>query len=301
MRTLLIVLVILAVAGGTIFYLGWVQILLPPETYAVIFTRLNGYERDVIRPGAFCWRWERLIPGNMTLYRFRLAPFATETKVQGSLPSADAYSSVAPEKPDFSYEASFRVSLRVRPEALPDLVARQKLTPDAFADYCQARSQSLGRQLADLLISRQGQAPLPEVLPAGRLERDLAEQLQLRDPSLEILDLTLLDLKVPDLQLYRQAQELYDGILQARGQAQREAIARQVPEQEKRLAELRQEQEKIKVWEQYGELLNRYPVLLKLLYVQNLGGRSADVTGAAGLTTLEVPPMKLPPVLQDSD
>ena len=38
----LIILVVLVVLAGTAFYFGWVQIHLPPENYAVVYTKMRG-------------------------------------------------------------------------------------------------------------------------------------------------------------------------------------------------------------------------------------------------------------------
>jgi hypothetical protein len=78
MKAFLITLIILVVLAGAAFYFGWLQILLPAENYAVIFTKTGGYDETVVRPGEFSWRWQRLIPTNMTVYTFDLHPRSAE-------------------------------------------------------------------------------------------------------------------------------------------------------------------------------------------------------------------------------
>ena len=56
MKKFLILLILLLVIGGVVFFFGWIQILLPPGTYAVINTKTGGYEEKAIPAGDFAWR-----------------------------------------------------------------------------------------------------------------------------------------------------------------------------------------------------------------------------------------------------
>ena len=151
MKAFLIILVILVILAGVVFYFGWVQIHLPAEHYAVVFTKSGGYDQEVIRPGEFSWRWERLIPTNMTLYIFDLHPRSREISFQGSLPSAELYSSVLPENPDFSYRGEIEVIFAVAPESLPALVAEEKLLPDQLDDFYSAQAGALSDSALETL------------------------------------------------------------------------------------------------------------------------------------------------------
>jgi hypothetical protein len=267
MKAFLIVLVILVILAGVAFYFGWLQILLPPENYAVVFTKTGGYDEQVIRPGEFVWRWERLIPTNMTLYIFDLHPRTKEVSFQGSLPSADVYSSTLPENPDFSYSGELRVRFSILPERLPTLVSEEKVTPDGLDDFYEAKAEEisgrlLGRleeldsdQLADLTLNR-------------RLEGELDPEF----PNLEISTLNIQSLELPDLELYRLAKQSYRDMVETRDQAREEALAR-VAEQQVRSETAREQQRAdMEVLREYGELLNEYPVLLKAMAVQKLSG-----------------------------
>ena len=259
MKAFLIILVILVVLAGTAFYFGWVQILLPPENYAVVFTKIGGYDDQVIRPGEFSWRWERLIPTNMTLYTFDLHPRTLEVSFEGSLPSGQLYSSILPENPDFSLSGNVTIQFGIVPESLPALVAEEKLLPEALDDFYEAKAEQISNRLMDKLKS----ATLNQ-----QMERELAREF----PDLKILSLRTETVRVPDLELYELARRSYKELVEIRDRSREEAVARMAVEQVRAENARDQERETLEALREYGKLLNEYPILLKAMYVQKLSG-----------------------------
>ena len=259
MKAFLIILVILVVLAGTAFYFGWVQILLPPENYAVVFTKIGGYDDQVIRPGEFSWRWERLIPTNMTLYTFDLHPRTLEVSFEGSLPSGQLYSSILPENPDFSLSGNVTIQFGIVPESLPALVAEEKLLPEALDDFYEAKAEQISNRLMDKLKS----ATLNQ-----QMERELAREF----PDLKILSLRTETVRVPDLELYELARRSYKELVEIRDRSREEAVARMAVEQVRTENARDQERETLEALREYGKLLNEYPILLKAMYVQKLSG-----------------------------
>lgn len=259
MKAFLIILVILVVLAGTAFYFGWVQILLPPENYAVVFTKIGGYDDQVIRPGEFSWRWERLIPTNMTLYTFDLHPRTLEVSFEGSLPSGQLYSSILPENPDFSLSGNVTIQFGIVPESLPALVAEEKLLPEALDDFYEAKAEQISNRLMDKLKS----ATLNQ-----QMERELAREF----PDLKILSLRTETVRVPDLELYELARQSYKELVEIRDRSREEAVARMAVEQVRAENARDQERETLEALRKYGKLLNEYPILLKAMYVQKLSG-----------------------------
>jgi len=259
MKAFLIILVILVVLAGTAFYFGWVQILLPPENYAVVFTKIGGYDDQVIRPGEFSWRWERLIPTNMTLYTFDLHPRTLEVSFEGSLPSGQLYSSILPENPDFSLSGNVTIQFGIVPESLPALVAEEKLSPEALDDFYEAKAEQISNRIMDKLKS----ATLNQ-----QMERELAREF----PDFKILSLRTETVRVPDLELYDLARQSYKELVEIRDRSREEAVARMAVEQVRAENARDQERETLEALREYGKLLNEYPILLKAMYVQKLSG-----------------------------
>jgi len=267
MKTFLIILVILVILAGVGFYFGWLQIHLPAEHYAVVFTKTGGYDQEVVRPGEFSWRWERLVPTNTTLYIFDLHPRSEDISFQGSLPSADLYSSVLPEDPDFSYRGEVDVTFTIAPESLPALVAEEKLRPDQLDDFYSDRAQSLANSVLQIL---KGTDVDPADTPA--LNRSVERELAADVPDLEISSLNVQVKHLPDMGLYELAQSSYRELVQTRDRARAEAVGRLAEEQVRAENARAQERADLEALREYGELLNEYPILLKAMAVQELSG-----------------------------
>ncbi|MBN2553183.1 MAG: hypothetical protein JXB06_10460 [Spirochaetales bacterium] len=267
MKAFLIILVILVILAGVAFYFGWVQIKLPAENYAVVFTKTGGYDQQVIPPGEFTWRWERLIPTNMTLYVFDLHPRKRDISFQGSLPSAELYSSVLPESPDFSLRGTVSVEFAVSPESLPALVAEQKLRPEDLDDFYSARAEEISDRVVETLKQIDAQA-VDSLTLSRRLEEELASEftdLQLRALKVDLLE-------VPDLRLYELARSSYQDLVEVRDRSRNEAVARLAEEQVRAENARDQERASLEALREYGKLLEEYPVLLKAMAVQKLSG-----------------------------
>jgi hypothetical protein len=273
MKKTLVVLVLLLVAGGVVFYFGWVQIRLPAEDCAVIFTRTGGFDSRVTMPGSFSWRWERLLPGNLTVYRYSLAAHRTRVEIRQALPSAELYTAVLPEKPDFSIRAAAELEFALRPESLPALLRDQRLYPEALPEYYRGQAEALAAALAQLAAGGSG------LLEPGAAP-ELARELGGRFPHLDIQRLELRDFARPDPGLYELARESYRRLVANRDRAREEAESSLAGERARQALAREREASSLESLAAYGELLNKYPVLLKAMYVQNLSGKElATVPG----------------------
>ena len=79
--------VILAIFAAVVFYIGWITFLVKPGFCAVMSSKTSGIYEKPVMSGAMTWRWERLLPTNVTLETFDLAPFKSTQVVSGELPS----------------------------------------------------------------------------------------------------------------------------------------------------------------------------------------------------------------------
>jgi hypothetical protein len=264
MKKALVILILIVIAAAVVFFFGWIQIRLPAGSYAVVFTKTGGYEDKVIYPGTFSWRWQRLLPTNLTLYRYELRPYSSELTVEDSLPSAALYSRVLPDNPDFAFKATVQLQFSIRPESLPELARTENLTPDALPAYYQRSSEALSRAVADR--ARQGRLSIEPEAGAHQVAAALREELEREFPLLQILELRVSDLLLPDPRLYALARDSYRSLVEARDRSRNAAAAGLAREQE-------QEARRLESLAAYGELLNKYPVLLKAMYVQHFSGK----------------------------
>lgn len=258
MKRLLITLVLLAVVAGVVFFFGWVQFQLPPDANGVIFTKTNGWEEEVVAPGEFVWRWQRLLPTNLTLYVFELQPHQTSVALSGSLPSADTFESILGSSASFSYELNLEVVSRISPEELPRLAETEGLRPEGLDQYYEAFDARITQIATDTVLGLLDEDP--EMLSVGTTYSLIAdavdEKLASQLTGIEIQSVSPTRIELPDMELYRAARDLSDELITARADAlaaaARESAAAQ-QETERQLLML----------ERYGEILTRYPVLLE--------------------------------------
>jgi len=283
MKKFIFLFILLLVVGGCVFFFGWIQILVGAETYAVIFTKTGGFDDEVVEPGKFVWRWERLIPTNMTLYKFELLPYSTRASFRSSLPSAQVYSQALPERPDFSFEADIELKFRLKPESLPALVSEAELRPEEIAGYYEGVAAEYIGTVADNAFRDPG-------LSARELQQSIAADFTSRYPDLEVISIRLERLERPDPELYALARATYRELAATQEEARKTAAGQLALEQAKASAKIEKERASLQVLSEYGELLTKYPVLLKAIYVQNV----------SGITELEIPEIELPEVIQDN-
>ncbi|MDR2072781.1 MAG: hypothetical protein LBP60_05045 [Spirochaetaceae bacterium] len=262
MKKLLITLVVLLTAGGAVFFLGWAQFGVAPGSWGVLRSKTHGIDREVIREGRFRWVWYKLIPTNVSTSVFTISGIAIPIEISGTLPSGDVYSAVAGLKTDFSYHLSVSLSCRLRGESLPALAERENLLGQEDLDRYITRLTKEIENHARILLWAYGEneGALKESQTTGTI-RALEMDLQRAFPDIENLSCTVKTLRFPDFILYEEVRRLYRDYLAAqRGSLQGEtaALAVEAIRERRRLDELTN----------YGELLTKYPMLLRYLALE---------------------------------
>ena len=288
MRALISILLLLG-AAGVIFVAGWIQILLPPATYGVLFSKTGGYDPEVMEPGVFVWRWERVIPNNVTLFLFEVQPHSIATPISGELPSAAAVASMLPGAggaADFRYQATVTVTFAVRPEALPALVSEEGLTPQDLDHWTRTKGTAVGRAALELLQRRAQATALTDL---AALEAEILEPLAASYSELQVLGVRFSDLHLPDIEVYDRGRSAYLELMDAQYAARRAAVVDLAHERERGLAAQETRRAALQVLREYGAVLQEYPVLIQFLALQNGAGRDAFLDLPAPLAATETP------------
>ncbi len=253
MKNFFITLFILIILGGVVFYFGWVQFQIPPDSVGVLFTKTRGFEEDPVMPGTFVWRWERLLPTNMTIYTFPLKKLQTEITVSGSLPSADLYATVLPGEPDFHYTVTVSVLYSIDPVNLPRLLKEQSYGADLLQQLGTVLEESGGAVLTKYMYRAVNENR--HILDFGEdIEGYFAEEF----PYLTFHALNPVILDLPDIGLYREAKTQYRALIRQKNDIlQRENI---------HAATIKKtSEERLEVLRQYGALLADFPIILDYL------------------------------------
>ena len=257
MKRLIALFLVLVIIAAVIFYFGWIQIRLDEDSYAVIFTKTGGWEEEIISPGEFTWRRQRLLPTNLTLHEFTVTPHATSATLRGSLPSAAAYGALLESATPFSYVISVDVMYRLQPAALPRLVRDDGLRSGALDSHyyrIDTGMEQLITQSTLRLLERPAQLTSPASAVTALVET-LTATLVSSNPGLDIISVSPTRLELPDIQLYLDTKQRYITILDARAEAMRTAATELATDQTAIDVELAR-------LERYGEILERYPILL---------------------------------------
>lgn len=264
MKKLVVLLLILVVLGGTAFYFGWVQIRLPENTYAVVFTKTGGWDEEIITPGKFVWRWERLVPTNFKMHKFQLKPFTAKVRAAGSLPSGDIYAGMLDPSPNFDFTANLSVSFGIKPDALPRLVSTALLSEETFEAWHEETKSRISAKSAafirDLSTDRDAATTLTSM--GDSIVRDLTRYLENSFPDVAFNAIVVEDINIPDIELYQTAKELFLDLSRSRKESYEEALS-QITWTESRA------EQHFSVLERYGDLITRYPALLDLLTLKD--------------------------------
>jgi regulator of protease activity HflC (stomatin/prohibitin superfamily) len=262
MKKLMILIIVLLVVGGVGFYFGWIQIRIPADGYGVIFTRTNGWEDDAVEPGTFVWRWQGLIPTNLSLYVFTPEAHRTSASLSGTLPSGDAIKMILPDAGAFRYEVGVDVQTRLRPQKLPSLARDRELRPGDLSDYYEeldSRISTLAQDALMRLVENDDEA-LTLSNRHDEVVRAITARIEEQLPEVEVVAVTPRRLDLPDLELYRDAKRLATEVLESRAQSLKDAVERIADTQA-------QTDSGLSLLERYGEILDRYPVLLEYFKV----------------------------------
>lgn len=230
-----------------LFYRGWIQ--LPEGRYALIYTKNGGYDATLTPPGQFVWRWENLIPENLSI---RLVDFplkTLETTLTGELPSGNIYGDFINQDEAFSIEAKVKYSYRLIPEKAP--LAKNTASENPFENLYEAYE---GRVRREILAYLQKNGTLALEKPA-EAEQKLMEKIQKGDGIFKIENLELKKLILPDPELYREAKSLYLEHME-------EMIRVKTEKKKEDVLLLSNTEVKMEILREYGKVLSEYPVLL---------------------------------------
>ncbi|MFO7731635.1 MAG: hypothetical protein R6V86_12840 [Spirochaetia bacterium] len=252
--------ILLVLVGGAAFYFGWIQFQLEEHSYGVVFSKTSGYEEEVLRPGEFNWRWEALIPTNMTLHEIEVSSRSVALEKSGSLPSGSVYAQAVEVSTDFEYSLVLSLTYSLQPEQLPQLVQEEALTADTLDDYHREAEQRLNSLISGYIENRisSNQDVSIEDFKTSAFETVLLEELREEFSHFKIHSIALTRLEIPDIELYQAARSYYFDILETRRETETATL------QQEREWIVSQES-KLEVLKKYGELFTEYPGLIQYM------------------------------------
>jgi len=260
MKKFIITLFILVVLGGAGFFIGWVQLSVPPGSYGIINSKTHGVDKQVVQSGEFRWVWYKLIPTNVQITVFRLETVKSALDFNSSLPSGNSYAEFAGlAAKEFSWNLSGEISFNVDPDKLISLVSHNNITDQEGLDaYLNDITRNMKIIILRTLTSVDTDSIRLEKILSGNPDAQIEQEIKSRFPEVRDFSFVITSAMFPDFILYRQVRLLYEEFLAMQREYVTAGFAKRAEthiETQLRFGEL----------ERYGELLTKYPILMDYL------------------------------------
>lgn len=202
--------IILLAAAGTVFTAGWMNLFVAADEYAVMISKTSGINDEVISSDSFCWKWQHVIPTNVTLVSFKSENKTFRNTISGSLPSAQIFSTHLGNGADFSYRADIDLTLSIKPQAVLELYRKGSVTSsESLNEYLKAKATLASEKLSSTYFDEKAVHTMFEasVLEDKELSRILS--------GAEFSDLNFVraqfkNVRIPDYEMYLKAKDSYD-------------------------------------------------------------------------------------------
>ncbi len=204
MKKFLACLFILAVFTGAVFYIGWTQFRVKPDTMGVVVSKTSGVDSKPVLNGEFAWHWQFLLPTNATLKTFQIKPVSVQKTISGTLPSGEAYASIYGAQGLFDYSFTFDILLTLSPESVVELLQLNKITDDKdLAEYLEGAAATLAQKAANYILNRADGNPSfrPESLKREEILRGI--QIYKDFPEIDVSVFAITSSKLPDYNMYK--------------------------------------------------------------------------------------------------
>lgn len=248
--------IVIVIAAIAVFFIGWIQLQVKSNSCTVMVTKTGGVYEKPILPGKFTWRWERLLPTNVQLRSFKLAPYTSKQTVSGELPSADIYSKQIKDNPDFSYNVTLQISISLSPEQLVALVKKNNFsTQEDLDSYLEGKSKIVAKKVMEYFIDKKVNdiSFVTNILSDSEI-KDVVVKNKSDFDGMTISNVEVISAKIPDMQLYSAAKDAfsqYQSQMKESLKAAAEKDADTVIEEDRSIQRL----------EKVGKLLQKYPQL----------------------------------------
>ena len=216
MKKFLACVFILAIFSGVIFYFGWTQFRVKPDTIGIVVSKTNGIDDKPVQNGEFAWHWQFLLPTNATLKTFHIKPVESVKTISGALPSGEAYAAIYGAEGLFNYSFTFDISLTVSPEAVVELMKLNKITDDSdLAAYLEGAAGTLAQHAANFILTKAQDNPDFRAESLRREEILRGIQIYKDFPEIDVSVFSIQNSKLPDYKMYKKIQNMQPDELSA--------------------------------------------------------------------------------------
>ncbi len=262
MKKGVVIIVILVILGGVVFGFGYVPLRVEPGQQLLMFSKTSGWDSEPISPGEFSWRWQLLIPTNVTFYTISSQPRRVAVQSTTALPSADLYREFLEGTPILEERISMRIRYRISDAGVLSL-APSGIDPGSLERWYADMDDQISRtalQAVRLTFRRLLEGDTDAVDFTTPVVEAVESAIALEHEEIILESVIIEDVLVPDIALYRLARETYGAV-----QRQRQAALENMTASATTARAL--QNERLETLARYGEILDRHPILLEYLEI----------------------------------
>ncbi len=209
MKKFLACVFILMVFTGVVFYIGWTQFRVKPDTIGIVVSKTSGVDDKPVLNGEFAWHWQFLLPTNAVLKTFQIKPVSLQKTVSGTLPSGEAYAAIYNADKLFDYSFTFDIQLTVSPEAVVSLMQLNKITDDKdLTAYLEGAAGTLAQHAASYILSRAESSSNFRTESLRREEILRGIQIYKDFPEIDVSVFSIQSSKLPDYNMYKKIADM---------------------------------------------------------------------------------------------
>ncbi len=263
MKKFITIFILLVAAAGTVGYFGWVRI--DPGTFGVAHSTLTGTVSYPLESGKFYWFWQKLIPKSFFVFSVSREPNTIETEVTQPLPGSEMLTQFG----NFNIRVNMTVQYRIEFDSAAILLNNGLL--DGFKDYF---SKNINSKLSDTVSSFIVENLTRSSRDTGTVDYRALESLKkkieeaVREEAaryrLKDVYFSITFPEIPQIAVYNEALNRYFDYMDQLARLEQEKLSKDMEYKSK----ISENDAEIDRWKKYGELIERYPELLKYFYIQ---------------------------------
>lgn len=263
MKKFVILFLLLMIGGGAALYFGWVKV--EPGEFKIAHSTITGTLDYPLESGNFYWVWQKLIPKTFSLYSVEKEPHRENIETLFSLPGSDQLKDFG----SFEFEVRTSIQYRIDFEAAKQLLDEGTLS--GFNDYFSQRirfqiDEIVSNYLLESMVRLSENNDKTDSSLLNGLKKQIGVRIEehVRSYRLKDMSYNVTFITIPQFEMYREALERYTMYMDTFYTIKEQELEIEY-EKMKQQGEVDIEIERLR---KYGELINRYPVLLKYLYIQ---------------------------------
>jgi hypothetical protein len=207
----------------------------------------------------------------LTMYKVPVSAQRAEIDVDVALPSSDIYAALVQEGVDFSVRMHVSILYRLSYAKLSSLVEKDGVRETTLADWHRQLQASLQQESTKVALDLGGAAGPGAQTDIDRLSNAVSEALSNRFPAIQVISVSTAVRHLPDAALYARLKAAYLHAVDQKGAAFAALAPRMAAEEAAQKAALARHETSMDLLQRYGELLDKHPALIKLLFLANAG------------------------------